>query len=307
MAGDYMKVDAKTAGLRLDIFLKERLPDCSRKEAKRLLDAGRVRVNGRKTVIASWELKVGDQVSIADDSESNIDVSKYFLRVVHEDEFLLVVEKDAGIACETSPLSLKPSLVQIVNAYLLRNAPNETKPYVGLIHRLDTETSGLMVYTKKKVANRISAQFKTHQIQRRYQAIVCGRLERENGVIKTFIEKCDQPGGLKVRVAQRGTGKKAETLYSVLERYSDATLLDIIPKTGRTHQIRIHMAHIGYPVWADKLYGSDEKRYLKYVKRLALHASILGFKHPVSGTTMKFTSELPKDMRRLIDRLRVKG
>jgi 23S rRNA pseudouridine1911/1915/1917 synthase len=307
MAQEHIKVGADASGMRLDIFLKERLPDCSRKTAKRLLDAGLVRVNSRKIIIASWGLKAGDEVSIADAPGLDIDVSKSFLKVIYEDDYLLVIDKDAGISCETSPLSLKPSLVQIINSYLLTNSPEESRPYVGLIHRLDTETSGLMVYTKKKAANKISEQFKSHSVQRHYQTVVSGRVERENGVIKTFIEKFDDVGGTKVRATLRGRGRKAETLYRVIERYSDATFLDIIPKTGRTHQIRVHMAHIGHPVWADKLYGSEEKKYSQYIRRQALHASVLGFKHPISGKKIKFTSELPRDMRRLIDRLRLKG
>lgn len=302
-----MKVSRKEDGIRLDIFLKGSLPDFSRKRAKRLLDEGRIRVNDRKIVIASWRLQAGDEVKIADDSRCEMDTSKYYLKVVYEDEFLLVVEKDAGIACEASPLALKPSLVQIVNNYLLRNAPNGTKPYLGLIHRLDTETSGLVVYTKKKMANQISKQFKTHRIERRYQAIVAGRMDRENGSIVAALQKIDQPGGAKMAIAPRGRGQKAETHFQVLERYKEATLLEIIPRTGRTHQIRIHMAHIGHPVWADKLYGFREKKYFRYIKRQALHASLLGFKHPISGKKLNFKSELPKDMRRLLDRLRLRG
>ena len=302
---DLITVPRQAAGCRLDLFLKDQLPDCSRKAVKRLLDAGRVRVNGRKAIIASWELKAGDEVKVAADAEVDVDVSKFFLKVVYEDEAVIVVDKDAGITCEASPLALKPSLVQIINNYLRENNPEEYQPYLGLIHRLDAETSGLMVYSKQKAANKLSRQFKNHQIERRYQTVVAGAVERENGVIKTFIEKSDQRGGGKVRVNTKGTGKPAVTEYRVLERYSEATLLDIIPRTGRTHQIRVHLAHIGHPVWADKRYGLQTPKFQRYIKRQALHAYMLAFKHPLTGKAMKFTSELPKDMRKLLDKLRL--
>ncbi len=300
-----MKVRPSSAGMRLDLFLKEHMPNCSRKQAKRLLDGGLVRVNGRKTVIASWELQSGDKIEVAEDSDTGVDVAKYFLKVVFEDNFLLIVEKDAGIACETSPLDLKPSLVQIVNAYLKKQNPGIVKPYLGLIHRLDKETSGLMVYSKKPVANRISKQFKDHTIQRRYHAVVHGQVDRENGAISTYLDKVDQPGGAKMMVVKRTPdAKKAETLFRVIERYSQASLLELIPKTGRTHQLRVHLAHLGHPIVGDKLYGNKNRVAGLNMKRQALHASVLGFVHPASGKKHKFESDLPKDLRQLVDRLR---
>lgn len=302
-----MKVRPEEVGARLDIYLKENLRDCSRKQAKRLLDAGRVRVNGRKTVIASWELKAGDEVAVAEDPDIDIDVSKYFLKVVYEDEWLLVVEKDAGIPCEASAQTLKPSLVQIINAYLRQRAPADTQPYLGLIHRLDTETSGLMVYTKKKVANKLSRQFKDHRIERRYQAVLNGRLEKESGAVVIDLAKEDLPGGGKVRIVDKGKGKPAKTEYRVLERYADATLVELIPRTGRTHQLRVHMAHLGHPILGDKLYGASSEDVSPGIGRQALHSSILGFEHPITRKKLKFTSELPRDMRRLVDGLRIQS
>ena len=146
---EILKVDSKAAGARLDMFLKEQLPDCSRKAAKRLLDEGKIRVNGRKVIIASWTMAVGDEVQVAESSELPVDVSEFFLKVLFEDDDILVVEKDAGVPCEESPLAMKPSLVQIINEYLKQNGGGPGTPYLGLIHRLDTETSGVMVYSKK--------------------------------------------------------------------------------------------------------------------------------------------------------------
>lgn len=297
-------VGPQEAGSRLDLFLKAHGPAASRKQAKRLLDAGLVRVNRRKTVIASWELQAGDEVSVVAESTADADVDRYFLKVIFEDDFLIVVDKDAGIPCEDSPQALKPSLVQIINVYLRKNAPPESRPYLGLIHRLDQETSGLMVYTKKKAANSISRQFKEHSIERRYQAVVVGPIEREQGLIKTGLAKETKGGGAKVRVVPPRKGKWAQTHYHVLERYSDATLVEVIPRTGRTHQIRVHLAHIGHPLVGDKLYGDGSG--IRF-KRHALHASVLGFRHPMTGEKLKFVSQLPKDMRRLVDKLRLRS
>jgi len=174
-------VGPDTAGQRLDLYLKDRLPEGSRKAAKRLLDAGRVRVNGRKIIIASWQLKRDDKVAIVAESEPAADVSQFFLKVVFEDDAILVVDKDAGIPCEESAQSLKPSLVQIINAYLMKKGPPGARPYLGLLHRLDADTSGLMIYAKKKTANRLSAQFKDHSIERRYWALVQGQVDKEQG------------------------------------------------------------------------------------------------------------------------------
>jgi len=298
-----LSVGPADAGSRLDLFLKSHPAAGSRKAAKRLLDQGRVRVNGRKTIIASWELKKGDEVWVASDERPPLDASRYFLKVIHEDDDLIVVEKDAGIPSETTAQTLKPSLVQIINAYLEQQAPPGTKPYLGLIHRLDTDTSGLMVYTKKKAANKISLQFKDHSIIRRYHAVVLGQVEQEHGHIKVPLAKVGQGGGRKVQVAPRGQGLTAETQYRILERYQEASLIEVMPTTGRTHQLRVHLAHIGHPIVGDKLYGvKGGPRF----KRQALHAAVLGFKHPITKKKLKFENELPKDMRRLVDTLRVK-
>ena len=262
MAIECYRVGPREAGSRLDLFLKAHGPAVSRKQAKRLLDAGLVRVN-------------------VAESATDSDAERYFLKVIYEDDYLIVVEKDAGIPCEDSPQALKPSLVQIINAYLRKNAPPESRPYLGLIHRLDQETSGLSQILAKTTGT-----------------------EREQGLIKTGLEKELKKGGAKVRITEPRQGKPAQTHFHVLERYRNATLLEVIPRTGRTHQIRVHLAHIGHPLIGDKLYGDGAGFRFK---RQALHATVLGFIHPISGKKLKFQSPLPKDMRKLVDKLRLKS
>ncbi len=303
-----MHVKPDDVGTRLDLFLKNRLPEVSRKQAKRLLDAGQVRINGRKVIIASWKLQAGDRVTLATQQDKDPDPAGYFLKVYYEDPSLLVVEKDAGIPCEKTPQALKPSLVEIINAYLQKIAPSGTRPYLGLMHRLDTDTSGLMIYTRKKEANTLAEQFSSHRIERRYLAIVEGGVAQETGSIRKKLVKEDGKGGRKVRIAGQGEeGRFAQTDYRVLERYSQATLLEVIVKTGRTHQVRVHFASIGHPLVGERLYRPEGPKSTVRLKRQALHASFLGFHHPVTGEKMELKSELPRDLRRLVDRLRIKG
>lgn len=298
------KVFSALDGERLDRVLQT-LTGLSRKKAKGLLDQGRIRVNGRKVVIASWMMHTGDRIEVitAEGPAATPEAEKYFLKVVYEDADLLVIEKDAGIGCELSAIATKPSIVSIINAYLKRKNPHLKHHYLGLVHRLDRETSGLMVYTKTKEANKITDQFKRHVIRRRYRAVVEGRLEDDHARIESFLKKSDLlKGGRKVTMATPHAGQKAVTDFRVLERYDNATLVEVSLNTGRTHQIRVQMASIGHPVVGDRIYGEGEGIHFP---RQALHAAYLKFHHPVSGQKMEFSSELPKDMRKLVDRLRV--
>ena len=306
-------------GERLDRVLQSMTAQ-SRKKVKTLLDQGLVFVNSRKVVIASWEIHKGDRLLIEKEGEASVpDVDKYYLKVVHEDADLIVAEKEAGIACEKSAISSRPTMVAILNAYLKRKYPHLKHHYLGLVHRLDQETSGLMIYTKTREGNRITDQFKRHTIKRKYLAVVEGRIDGEGGRIDGYLQKSQMlSGGKKVKLSTPESGRPAITLFNVKERYSGATLIEISLNTGRTHQIRVHMASIGHPVIGDKIYGSTSSSRedpalpvrdgrVPRFERQALHASFLGFHHPVSGEKKEFQSEIPRDFRRFVDRLRLKS
>ncbi len=296
------RVDAGEGGERIDRYLRQKT-SLSRKKIKALLDQGRVFVGERKVFIASWAIKAGDRIEVREETPlGSNQTGQFYLKVVHEDPHLIVINKDAGVPCEPTPLATTPTLVEIVNAYFKRKYPHLKTHYLGLVHRLDRDTSGLMVYSKTREANRITDQFKRHTIQRKYLAVVQGGPEREAGTISGYLKKSTLlKGGKKVAPSTAASGQKAVTHWRLLERYGDAALLEIRLNTGRTHQIRVQMASIGHPVIGDKIYGGVKGIPFP---RQALHASYLGFRHPVTGAKMEFESELPRDLKRLVDRLR---
>ncbi|MFO1518211.1 MAG: RluA family pseudouridine synthase [bacterium] len=289
-------------GVRLDLFLKGAAA-ISRKQVKKLIDEGRVDVNGRKVIIASWELSKKDRVSLRDekDNTSLSEAAKnYFLKVVHEDEDILVVEKSAGIACEATPASLTPALPEIVYQYLKRAHASHTHPFVLPLHRLDRPTSGLMVYGKSKKALPLLDDFKNHRIERRYLALVEGVIKKDRGRIDVALVKNPEAKGRKMQPAKGEEGKKAVTEYRILQRYPEHTLLEVELKTGRTHQVRAHLAHLGHPVVGDSVYGKFKTSSQKIP--LSLHASHLGFIHPATHRRMVFRSKPPKEFRSRVER-----
>lgn len=305
----FFKVTNREDGQRVDLYLTKVMAPISRKKIKGLIDEGRLLINSRKVVIASWALEQGDKVELlAEGAEDLSQNQPQFLKVIYEDADLLVVEKDAGVACEKSAVAWRPSMVAMVNQYLKRTHPYLVAHYVGLVHRLDTDTSGLLIYTKTKQANKITEQFKQQTVVRDYLALVEGRVEREKGVLQDYLVQAELPGGKKVKLVEKEKGaspkgKKAITWFKVLERYSQATLLEVSIKTGRTHQIRVQLAAMGHPILGDRLYGSASE-LSKNFKRQALHATRLLFRHPVSHQKVEVISPLPRDLRRWVERLR---
>lgn len=297
-----MQTFKATKSQKLDLFLKE-AAKISRKEAKRLLDAGKVFVNSRKVIIASWELEKGDQVRVqGDDLNTPLHelAKNYFLKVVHEDDDLLIVEKDSGVPCEPSPSALKPDLPEIVYQYLKRRHPRITHPQVVKLHRLDQATSGLMVYGKSNKVLPLLEDFKKHNIHRVYLALVEGRIKNDQGQINAPLLKLAHQRGEKMKVGKLTEGaKQAITEYHVLQRYPLHTLLQVHLQTGRTHQIRAHLAYLGNPIAGDFVYGKNPLN--KASGFIALHASELGFTHPVTHKKVKFKSKPPKHFRSLIN------
>lgn len=226
-----------------------------------------------------------------------------FLKTYFHDKHLVVVEKPAGLLTLAQKGSDHPHLYGMVQAFLRRKYPEGRRSFVKPLHRLDVETSGIVVMATSREGEKLSAQFSQHTIERRYLAVVRGAISREDVTIDMPLEKGRFGHGQKVRVAEGDKGKHARTEVHVMERYNNATLVEVRVATGRTHQIRVHLASIGHPLVGDKQYAGHELPDLP-ITRQALHAHVLGFRHPVGGKKLSFRSPLPEDMKQLVDALR---
>lgn len=297
---DSFKVKPEQQDMRLDHFLAQAMKS-SRKKAKQLIDEGKVFLGDRKVIIASWKVQAGETWALKDPNEATLPRRKRYLKVYYEDPDLLVVEKPPGVACERSAQTLTSTLVDDINDYLRRAHPEIEHPYVGLMHRLDRETSGLMVYTLSRAANTLSDQFKRHTVGRRYLALVDGQLKKAEGTIEAAIVKDLEAKAKKMKTLGGRGGKegRAKTHFFVLERYRDATLVEARLETGRTHQVRVHFASLGHPVVGDRLYGSKVP-----APRQALHAAFLEFRHPLTNKKLSFRSKPPKDFQNLQEKFR---
>lgn len=252
-----------------------------------------------------------DKTKESKQNKSIIETTKYQqpkdrIRIYYEDRDVIVVEKRAGILSVPSKEkgSEKENLLSEIQAYLKRRHRGSKHSFVAPLHRLDVETSGVMVFALSKDGQKLEQQFKDHSIRREYTAIVIGSVDKESGIIDIPLEKGDFPGGQKVRPATRGQGKKAITEFSVVERYSNASLLKLRVRTGRTHQIRVHLAAKGFPIVGDKLYANQSQIAISKFPHHALHANLLSFRHPSTNKKYIFHSSLPRDIKNLIDYLR---
>lgn len=299
-------VTAQETGQRLDRWLTERA-GMPRKQAKRCLDEGSVAVNGRKVVIAKWALARGDRVqlrALASPRQRERVASRQHVHVLFEDRDLIAVAKPPGIIVVPEEGTREPTMVDQVRAYVRRKHPGSRGTYVRALHRLDRETSGILLMAKSKVGERAIALFKRHALRREYLAIVRGAVEVQDGTIDLPLAKGEFGGGRKVMPTDEddAAGKPALTHFTVQERYSRASLLRIRVETGRTHQIRVHLASLGHPLLGDRRYGPPKDPLP--LLRLALHADRLVFHHPVTQEKLDLKLPPPADFQDLVDRLR---
>ena len=298
-------VGESEAGARLDLALAA-LADCSRSQARRWIEQGRVRVNER-AVAASLRVRVGDLVeAIPPDPEpSSAEPEAIPLAVLHEDEDLIVLDKAAGIVVHPAPGHRGGTLVNALLHHCddLAGVGDVLRP--GIVHRLDRGTSGVLVVAKSDLAHRhLSDQFREHSVERVYLAVVRGVPGTEGGEIDLPIGRHEHDRK-RMSVRSRG-GRTAATLWRVARRFprSARSLLELRPRTGRTHQIRVHLAAIGLPIAGDPVYGRRGKTQLDAeIARPALHAERLAFTHPRSGARLDFRAALPADMAELLREL----
>lgn len=308
MSGQWFEFQVEESGIRLDRFLTDRVPGLSRSAAKSLIDRSQVVVNG-DTVKASYKVRTGDLVEALLPAEEDAELlaEAIPLSVVYEDEALLVVDKPAGMVVHPAPGHPDGTLLNAVLAYcpeLLDS--DESRP--GIVHRLDRDTSGLILVAKDtKTRRRLQQQFKERQVRKAYLALLDGHLEPAWGSIEAPVGRDPKH---RQRMAVLRGGREALTEYHVLERFAhrvgpasgDYTLVEAEPKTGRTHQIRVHFASIGHPVVGDPVYGRRKAKLP--IPRHFLHALRLGFKHPATGRRVALEAPLPGDLQAVLDLLR---
>jgi 23S rRNA pseudouridine1911/1915/1917 synthase len=286
---------AEVADIRLDKFVGDGCPELSRTHARELIDIGLVTVNG-KTAKPSLKLVPGDKVniSIPPESPGTLEPEDIPFNIIYEDNDLLVIDKPAGLSVHPGPGHLTHTLANAVLHYLPGLAAEAESLRPGIVHRLDKDTSGLIIVAKNRVAQaNLSDQFKERTVAKTYITLVKGKLTPENGVIEADIGR-DPKHRQKMAVVT--SGKEARTDYKVIKYYDNHTLLEIKPETGRTHQIRVHLAAIGYPVVGDYTYGPADRR----LPRQFLHAAKISFNLPSSGKRVEFTSPLPPDLEKVL-------
>lgn len=315
-------VDKGQSQVRVDKYLFERLVNSSRNRIQKAADAGLIMANG-KPVKSSYKVKPGDVLTVMMDRpryDNDIIPEDIPLDIVYEDNDLMVVNKPAGLVVHPGCGNYHGTLVNAIAWHLKDNPkydPND--PQVGLVHRIDKDTSGLLVVAKTPDAKtHLGLQFYNKTTKRKYNALVWGVVENNEGTIEGNIGRNPKDRMQMAVLSDPAQGKHAVTHYRVLERLGYVTLVECVLETGRTHQIRVHMKHIGHTLFNDERYGGNEilkgthfSKYKQFVNncfetcpRQALHAMTLGFVHPRTGEEMFFTSPLPEDMTNLIDKWR---
>ncbi len=291
-------------GQRLDRWLAAALPDRSRAEIQRWIKEGRVLVND--TVLkASYRVEPGDEivVHIPPPLPTEIQPEPIPLDIIYEDEDLLVINKPAGMVVHPAPGRVHRTGT-LVNA-ILAHTPDlliggEQRP--GIVHRLDKDTSGVILVAKNdKTLRALQAQFKSREVEKDYLALVEGELPFTRGRVEAPIGR-DPRHRQRMAVVPEGKGRPAVTEFTVRERFPGYTLIEVQPRTGRTHQIRVHLAYIGHPVVGDPTYGRRRKRL--HCPRQFLHAHRLRFRLPATGEWVEFTAPLPDDLEEVLIRLR---
>lgn len=309
--------------MRIDKFLLDHLPDTSRNRLQQASRSGFLHVNGRP-VKSNYRVKPHDVVTLLLDRpryENLIEPEDIPLDVVYEDNALMVINKPAGLVVHPGCGNYTGTLVNAI-AWHLRDNPqyDPNNPEVGLVHRIDKDTSGLLVVAKTPEAKtHLGWQFFNKTTRRRYNALVWGNFQEEGGRIEGNIGRHPKDRmQMAVFPPDSDIGKHAVTHYKVLERFGYVTLVECVLETGRTHQIRAHMTHLGHPLFNDERYGGDRilrgtqsGTYNNFIRncyalcpRQALHALTLGFRHPLTEEEMDFTAPLPPDMQALLEKWR---
>ena len=289
-------VDSDHKSLRLDVFLSKSQNEFSRSRLKKLIQQDCVSVNNYP-VTAKYKLKTGDKItlSVPATSASKLEPELIPLKIIYEDEVMLAIDKPAGMVVHPAPGHAKGTLVNALLNHCsnLSGIGGVERP--GIVHRLDKDTSGVVLVAKNETAHRaLARQFKNRKIKKTYLALVRGLVKSSSGVIETSIGR--HRTNRKKMTADMDQGRQAQTRYEVLETFGHFSYLKVFPKTGRTHQIRVHLAFIHHPVLGDKLYGGKTAGPYMEMPRQALHSNRIEIVHPLSEKPLVFEAPVPPDI-----------
>lgn len=309
---------------RIDKFLMNRIENATRNKLQKAINAGMVMVNG-KPVRPNYKVKALDEIVVYSDlspEDTAVVPEPLNLNIVYEDDQLMIINKPAGLVVHPGSGNYSGTLLNGVAWYLQKKNPDlseDVLPRFGLVHRIDKNTSGLLVLAKTdKAMSQLAKQFYDHTIKRQYVALVWGDVKADRGTIVAHVGRHLRFRKLFEAYPEGDHGKEAITHYRVIERFGYVTLVECVLETGRTHQIRVHMKHLGHPLFNDDFYGGDKivkgtvyAKYKQFVdncfaicSRHALHARTLGFVHPGTGKEIFFEMPIPEDMEKVIDKWR---
>lgn len=283
-------------GVRIDVYLSSRL-SISRSKAKEILDRGLVKV-GERSVKPSFKVKRGLLIEglIPEEEDTSVEPEDIPLNILYEDDYLLFIDKPSGMVVHPSFGHKKGTLVNAILAYLKRSVTKGGDLRPGIVHRLDKDTTGVILYAKDESTQRkLQEMFKERKVKKVYRTIVLGEVKGNEGSIRTLIGR--SPKNRKKMAVLSTSGREAVTYYRVLSRLDGFTYLEVYPITGRTHQIRVHLSHIGHPIVGDPLYG---RRAKALAERPLLHAFSLELQHPVTSEFLSVISSLPEDMQEFL-------
>ncbi len=324
-------VEPRAHGWRVDQYLARLFPNYSRAMFQKAIDARGVLVNGL-VVKASRRLKVNDVLSVRlpQTADEALPAEDLPIEIVYEDDSFVVLNKAAGMITHPGKANYRGTLAGALQFHFDRLSDVAGKLRPGIVHRLDRDTSGLIVVAKdNQVHHFLSRQFERREVTKEYRAIVWGVVDRDRDVIRTFLRVNPKRREAMMVCEEGGNARQAVTSYEVLERFGAFSYVRLLPKTGRTHQLRVHMKYLGHPIIADRLYGGQSELLLSdmaraparrrsrkagseepldaadlLIRRQALHAHRLCFRHPATGQPLEFEAPLPADMANTLEALR---
>lgn len=303
MQSKIIELTSEVSDKRIDAWISGKVGEYSRTYIQKLVEDGSITVNG-KTVRTNYKLKEGDAVKVVIPAPEKLNVcaENIKLDILYEDNDIVVVNKPRGMVVHPAAGNYSGTLVNALMEHCkgsLSDINGVIRP--GIVHRIDKDTSGVLVVAKNNFAHeKLSEKLRDHDIERIYVAVTEGIIREDSGKIDAPVGR--HPVERKKMSVNTKNGRRAVTHFKVLERFTDATLVELKLETGRTHQIRVHMSFIGHPLIGDTVYG--RKKQASGIEGQALHARLLGFVHPGTGKYMEFTAEPPEDFKQLVERLR---